>query len=117
MLYYWAKAVPEGVLLKWETEWEIDSYGFAVLRSDSGRLSDASEIAFVPAEGHGQGGGAAYSYLDRLEGAIGREYTYWLAEVDTNGQRTIYGPMIVSAVQVSRLYGLPEAAVILDAYG
>jgi uncharacterized repeat protein (TIGR01451 family) len=118
MLYYWAKPVPEGVLLKWETAWEIDSYGFVVLRSGNGRLSDASEVAFVPAAGHGQGGGAAYSYLDRLEaGAIGREYTYWLAEVDTNGQRTIYGPMPVSAVRLSRLHGLPEAAVISDSYG
>jgi hypothetical protein len=118
MLYYWAKPVPEGVLLKWETAWEVDSYGFVVLRSSSGRLSDASEVAFVPAAGHGQGGGAAYSYLDRLEaGAIGQEYTYWLAEVDTNGQRTIYGPMPVSAVRLSRLHGLPEAAVISDSYG
>ena len=118
MLYYWAKPVPEGVLLKWETAWEIDSYGFAVLRSNSGRLSDASEVAFVPAAGRGQGGGAAYSYLDRLEaGAIGREYTYWLAAVDTNGQRTMYGPMPVSAARMSRLYGLPEAAVVPYPYG
>ena len=89
LLYFRATPLPGAVLLEWETAWEVDTYGFSLLRGSSGRIKDAQEIAFVPAAGHGSSGGAIYSYRDRhLES--GRVYTYWLAEVDTSGRRTFH---------------------------
>jgi uncharacterized repeat protein (TIGR01451 family) len=90
LLYFRATAQPGSVLLAWETAVEIDNYGFVVLRSASGSLDDAEEIAFVPAAGHGQGHGAAYSLRDDAVQAS-TSYTYWLVDVDTSGQRTVHG--------------------------
>jgi len=105
LLYLNALRLPDAVLLQWETAWEVDSYGFLLLRRASGRQADVEEIAFVPAAGQG-GGGAAYHYLDAgpeggLEG--GTSYTYWLVEVDTSGRRTTFGSA-VSAASSELLY-------------
>ena len=87
LLYFRASARPGSVLLEWETAAEIDNYGFYLLRSDSGELANAIEVAFVPATGHG--GGATYSFADQTvkEGTL---YTYWLVDVDIAGQRTVH---------------------------
>jgi uncharacterized repeat protein (TIGR01451 family) len=95
LLYFRAKPQPGAVLLEWETAWEADLYGFSLLRSASGRLGDAAEIAFLPAAGRGHGGGARYAHWDRdLE--PGGAYTYWLADVDTSGRRNVHQPLVVS---------------------
>ena len=91
--------LPRAVLLKWETAWEVDSYGFALLRRASGQPGEAQEIAFVPAQGR-NGGGAAYRYLDAGSGAgleSGTAYRYWLVEVDTSGRRTTFGSALSAA--------------------
>ena len=88
--------LPHAALLRWETAWELDSYGFVLLRSASGRRTEAIEIAFVSAEGK-NGSGAAYRYLDAgPEGGLedGTAYTYWLVELDTSGRRTTYGSAV-----------------------
>jgi len=90
LLYFRATAQTGSVLLVWETAVEIDNYGFVVLRSASGSLDDAEEIAFMPAAGYGQGHGAAYSLRDDAVQASTR-YTYWLVDVDTSGRRTVLG--------------------------
>jgi uncharacterized repeat protein (TIGR01451 family) len=96
LLYFRARSQPGAVALEWETAWEVDTYGFSLLRSAGGRLAEAREIAFVPAAGRG-GSGAAYSYRDRrLE--IGPTYSYWLAELDTSGRRTVYYPVTAAAL-------------------
>ena len=82
--------------------WEIDTFGFHLMRGTTAELRDAVEVAFVPAEGRGQGGGAAYSYLD-LSAVAGPTYTYWLVDVDTDGQRTVHGPLEVPFVFASPL--------------
>ena len=91
--------LPRAVLLRWETAWEVDSYGFVLLRSARGRRAEVQEIAFVPAQGR-SGAGAAYRYLDAgpergLED--GTAYIYWLVEVDTSGRRTTYGSTVCAA--------------------
>jgi hypothetical protein len=85
------------VLLEWETAVEIDNYGFLLLRSASGILDDAEVIAFVPAEGHGHGGGAYYSFVD--DSVSPRvTCTFWLVDVDTSGRRTLHSPVAVTAL-------------------
>jgi uncharacterized repeat protein (TIGR01451 family) len=95
MLYFRAKSLSGSVLLEWETAWEVDTYGFSLLRSANDRIEEAIEIAFVPAAGRG-GSGATYGYRDRrLE--IGPVYSYWLVEVDTSGRRTVYRSVTAAA--------------------
>ena len=97
LLFFRATPQPAAVLLEWETAVEVDSYGFAILRSTTGRPDDAQEIAFVAAAGYGAGRGATYSYPD-LTAQPGSLCTYWLVDVDTQGQRTVHGPVTVTAL-------------------
>jgi uncharacterized repeat protein (TIGR01451 family) len=96
LLYFRALQLPNAVLLRWETAWEVNSYGFALLRSAGGQWGDARQVAFLPAQGRG-GGGAAYSYRDTGLPA-GDSYTYWLVEVDKSGQRTTFGSARAAAL-------------------
>jgi uncharacterized repeat protein (TIGR01451 family) len=99
LLTFRARRLPQAILLHWETAWEVDSFEFLLLRSASGRLDDAQEIASLPARGRG-GGGAVYGYLDHgPEGGLesGTAYSYWLIEVDTSGRRTTYGTTVSAA--------------------
>jgi hypothetical protein len=92
LLYFRLRSLPGVVLLEWETAWEVSTFGFYLLRSTTGRLDDAVEIAFVPAAGLGGSDGAVYRYRDRhIE--PGRSHTYWLAQVDENGRRRLYRPV------------------------
>jgi hypothetical protein len=112
LLYFRGRPMVDSVLLEWGTAWEIDTYGFTLLRSSTGSLADAVEVAFVPAEGRGRGGGAEYSYLDRSIEA-GTTYTYWLADVDLDGQRTIHGPVEVAPLFLSQSWAPYQYAVLL----
>jgi hypothetical protein len=114
LLYFWARPLVGSVLIEWATAWEIDTYGFYLLRSETGNLSDAVEVAFVPAEGRGQGSGGTYSYLDRTVGA-GLAYSYWLVDVDTNGRRTVRGPVVVPPLFLS-WFSVPYQDVILPRF-
>lgn len=116
LLYFWGRPLMGAVLLEWGTAWEIDTYGFSLLRSDTGSLADAGEVAFLPAQGRGRGGGSAYSYLDRSIEA-GVTYTYWLADVDTDGRRTIHGPVEVSPLFLSQVLAPYQFAMHLRPYG
>jgi uncharacterized repeat protein (TIGR01451 family) len=95
LLYFRATPQPGAVLLEWETAVEIDNYGFSLLRSDTGNLDDADEIAFIPAASYGRGSGAAYTHTDATA-QPGTAYTYWLVDIDTNGQRTVHGPVMIT---------------------
>ena len=73
----------------------MDNFGFRILRSDSGSLADAVELAFIPGQGRGTASGASYSYSDKTVKAD-QSYTYWLVDVDFNSLETIHGPVAVS---------------------
>ncbi|MCP4514613.1 MAG: hypothetical protein GY824_05200 [Delftia sp.] len=79
------------MLLSWQTAAEIDTYGFRLLRHSAGQLADAVEIAFVPSQALGYISGASYEYLDDTVTA-GQTYTYWLLDVDPNGNEIAHGP-------------------------
>ncbi|MFZ5919254.1 MAG: hypothetical protein ACOYZ7_20170 [Chloroflexota bacterium] len=97
LLYFRATARFGQVLLEWATAIEIDNYGFYLYRGAGPVYGEASELAFVPAAGHGRSSGAAYSYRDL---AIQPEvvYTYWLVDVDTDGWRTVHAPVTAAAL-------------------
>jgi hypothetical protein len=103
LLYWRAKRQPDGVLLEWATAVEIDNYVFSILRAPTGDLADAVEIGFVPAEGTGSGGGAAYRFVDG-DADPSLSWTYWLVDVDRQGTQTVHGPITVDAEPLIDLY-------------
>jgi uncharacterized repeat protein (TIGR01451 family) len=96
LLYFRVTPLPDGMLVEWETAVEMNTYGFYVLRSANSDIEDARAITFIPASGHGQGGGAVYRFKD-VDIGEGQTLTYWLADVDTDGRRTIHRPVTVVA--------------------
>lgn len=81
-----------GVVVSWSTSLELDTWGFHLYRSATGRLADAVRVTdpLVLAKGRGNAG-ASYSFSDPT--ATEGPYTYWLEEQTTAGARTVYGPV------------------------
>jgi uncharacterized repeat protein (TIGR01451 family) len=93
LLYFEAAEQASSILVRWATAAEIDNFGFRLLRSKTGQLADAVQVAFVPAQG--KAGGATYEYIDQ-DVALGETYSYWLVDVDTNGVETRRGPVTLT---------------------
>jgi uncharacterized repeat protein (TIGR01451 family) len=83
-----------GAKISWRTTLERDTWGFYVLRSVTGKRSDAVKVNadLVVAQG-ANGGGASYSVVDR-EGSVSA--SYWLQEIELSGAQLEYGPVKVA---------------------
>lgn len=81
---------PEGVAVSWSTVAEPDCAGFNVWRATA---PTAPETQLNPTliAAQGNGGGAAYAWLDKTA-AAGTTYYYWLEDVDLYGGSTFVGP-------------------------
>lgn len=88
LLYFTSSQEGQGVRLNWATAVEYDNYGFRLLRSSNGSLTDAIDVAFLPGQGHGTVAGTVYTYLDQSV-STDQTYTYWLVDVDFNGVETV----------------------------
>lgn len=95
LLYFLVGQQGQHILLSWATAVEFDNFGFRILRSSTGNLAEAVEIAFIPGQGHGQNSGSNYTYLDQSADAD-ETYTYWLVDVDFFGVETIHGPETIT---------------------
>ena len=93
----------DGIFLKWRTQMEFNNYGFRLLRSESGSLDDAAEIAFIPGQGQGNFGGGEYSYLD-TDVQRDQSYAYWLVDIDLDGAETYHGPETVTFAHIRSIY-------------
>jgi hypothetical protein len=87
-------ATPEagGIVLRWATADERDSWGFHLLRSADG--SRAGAVRVTPQRILARGGpqmGASYSWIDP-SAAPGVRYSYWLQEIEIGGRINEYGP-------------------------
>jgi uncharacterized repeat protein (TIGR01451 family) len=93
LLYFNASPKAGGVLVKWRTLFEINTYGFWLYRSDDADLNHAIPVTFVAGKG-GHSFGATYQYLDTdLPPGL---YHYWLVEVENSGKETTFGPVTAS---------------------
>ena len=90
LLYFRADAQGESIHLSWATAVEIDTFGFRLWRAETNDRNQATQIAFVAAQGYG-GQGATYGY-DDAEVQPNRPYWYWLEEVATDGSSRFHGP-------------------------
>src|SRR5262249_10760116 len=61
-----APRLPGGVLVRWRTVAELDSYGFRVYRSRTPSRAGATLITpqIIPGQGRGLAGGASYNFFD-----------------------------------------------------
>ncbi len=86
-----ARLMGVGAVVSWSTSLELDTWGFHLYRSATGRLDDAVRVTdrLILAKGRG-GLGASYNFVDQT--ATAGPYTYWLEEHTTGGARAIYGP-------------------------
>jgi hypothetical protein len=78
-----AQSVPEGVLLRWETDTEYDMLGFYLWRQGlpDGPWETLNEGEIILAMHMGEPLGARYAFLDATAVA-GQRYAYRLAGVD-----------------------------------
>jgi uncharacterized repeat protein (TIGR01451 family) len=81
------------VVVEWVTSREVDTWGYDLYRSASGRRADAERVTArtILAQGRGQGG-ATYRWTD-LDVRPDVTYTYWLVETETSGALHEYGPV------------------------
>jgi uncharacterized repeat protein (TIGR01451 family) len=81
-----------GILVRWATSVEIDTWGFHLYRSATGQRADAVRVTaeLISATGTSTSG-ASYSWTDTSAEA-GGTYTYWLEEVELDGTTNQYGP-------------------------
>ncbi|MDW8145714.1 MAG: hypothetical protein RMJ48_05365 [Roseiflexaceae bacterium] len=92
-LAYFTAAWEGGTLtVRWATVLELNTAGFRLLRSATGRIDDAIVVtpALIRARGS-PGGGATYEWRDPTA-QPDASYTYWLEEVETTGRVNRYGP-------------------------
>lgn len=91
LLSFAARAGDEGIVVEWETAWELENYGFELSR---GLGPDAAQAEWLHWE-LGAGTpfqGQRYQYLDR-QATTGQFYYYWLRAIDRSGEVTVYGPV------------------------
>ncbi|MEM7539867.1 MAG: SdrD B-like domain-containing protein [Chloroflexota bacterium] len=86
-------AVPtnDAIRVRWETNSEVDTFGFHLYRSTSEQLAEAVRVnmQMVPAQGES---GGIYTYLD--ESALANvAYAYWLVEIENGVEAQAYGPV------------------------
>jgi len=88
-----ARQGPEGVLIEWQTGYEVRNLGFNVYRDEAGRRVRLNrELLAGSALFAGTHtvlrAGNAYGWFDPQGG------TYWVEDVDLSGKRTLHGPVV-----------------------
>jgi len=95
LIDFQASAYRDGVVLTWQTGYEVDNLGFHIYREQAGRLQRLNSKIIA---------GAALLTGYRTPLVAGRSYrwwtpgtapaaVYWLEDVDLNGKHTRYGPI------------------------
>jgi hypothetical protein len=85
------------MVIRWTTGRELNTFGFQLYRSTTGRRADAVPITATPILALGRAGsGADYRWVDG-SAKPGVSYSYWLAEIELNGTATEYGPAHASS--------------------
>ncbi|HJQ27060.1 MAG TPA: C25 family cysteine peptidase [Blastocatellia bacterium] len=85
-----------GVLVEWQTGFEVDNLGFNLYRDDAGRRVPVNPqmiigSALTVTQGTAIGAGGAYVWWDAAP--QGKLTPYWLEAVDLNGCSTWHGPV------------------------
>ncbi len=97
-----ATAYDNGVLLEWQTGFEVDNLGFKVYREDNGnrQLINRHMVAgsaLVAGSGTPLTAGRAYAWWIDAKDAS-RDSAFWLEDLDLNGASTWHGPLYVKQI-------------------
>lgn len=92
--YFRAFSQSEGILIEWETSYELNSSGFYIMRSlrqdqDYTRISNSYQLSYSE-----DGEGVYYNYQDDLVDP-NTVYYYKLEALDLDGGRELFGPISV----------------------
>ncbi len=92
-----ATAHPEGTLIEFSTGHEVSSLGFNLYREQNGQRIKLNESllagsALFAGPTTALTAGHSHSWLDQGAGGAA---SYWIEEVDINGERTWFGPTVV----------------------
>ena len=90
-----AKHEKGGVKVIWQTSQEVNTFGFALYRSETSDRNAAvlATAELIPAQGRT---GGMYAWLD-VNAKANKRYTYWLIEAETTGAMNEYGPVQTDA--------------------
>jgi uncharacterized repeat protein (TIGR01451 family) len=91
LLHFSAMRAGEGVVVRWITGIEIDTARFRIYRSETATRVGAIQIAEVVSRGSATSG-ESYRVVDAGAEA-GRDYWYWLVEVEADGDEVAHGPV------------------------
>ena len=96
-----------GINLAWQTGAEVNSFGFALHRSETGERNDRVRVTpeWIAAK---NSTGATYAFVDETA-QPSKRYTYWLLETERDGDVIEYDPITVKP--------LPPAAADVPAGG
>lgn len=86
----------DGILLTWETAEELNNLGFNLYRAEDlqgPKVQVNSKL--IPSQNPGGTSGAVYEFLDR-QVVAGKNYYYWLEDIDFRLLSTLYGPITVT---------------------
>jgi len=80
--------------LRWVTGSEVNTLGFHLSRSTTPNRNEATRVttSLIPSQG---ATGGSYHLTDAHAAAPLGQWSYWLEEVELNGQTTWYGPVTV----------------------
>jgi hypothetical protein len=94
--FFGARALPDKVMVGWQTASEVDNVGFNLYRAESadGPRVQLNQGLMIPSQAPGSGSGADYRFADG-DVKIGKTYYYWLEDVDIYGVSTQHGPVKV----------------------
>ncbi len=94
LLHFSATRADEGVVVRWSTGIEMNTARFRIYRSETLARAEAIQIAEEVSRGSATTG-ESYRIVDTTAEA-GRNYWYWLVEVEADGNETVYGPVRLS---------------------
>jgi uncharacterized repeat protein (TIGR01451 family) len=119
------RAEQPGIELAWQTGAEVNTFGFALFRSESLDFAESFDFAqdanrsgavrvtpeWIAAK---NSSGASYSFVDKTA-VVGKSYSYWLVELERNGAMLAYEPIVVRAPGV--LADVPAGGVPIVSLG
>lgn len=80
--------------LRWMTGSEVNTLGFHLYRSTTPNRNEATRVttSLIPSQG---ATGGSYHMIDATATGPLSQWSYWLEEIELNGQTTWYGPVTV----------------------
>jgi hypothetical protein len=101
LISFTAASYPDGVLLEWQTGFEVDNLGFHLYREEAGKRTMITPqliagSALAAGSGVAMNSGRSYAWFDKLSEVNGAEY--WLESVDLNGESNWQGPVTAQLI-------------------